>query len=268
MMNILDLVLPPSCVACRREGFLICVNCRKDIFANRYFICPLCRRRDVRGRLDKNCRKETGLTRFLGAPLSYEDERVRKIIHVFKYRRVKALADPLAEMLIEFLNGTSNGEDLFRSTQGRKAPRGPRPFSGGDLFNPPIKRTNDSPLKSRKRSSPLLVPIPMNSFKERERGFNQATELAKVLTKYYDLELNTKLLKKIKNTGNQADIKNKEDRIKNIEGAFRCENPKLVENKIVILVDDVYTTGATMRDCARALRKDGAREVWGVTIAR
>lgn len=108
----------------------------------------------------------------------------------------------------------------------------------------------------------------MNSFRERERGFNQAAEIARILARRYNLKLNTALLKKIKNTTNQAGIKKKEDRIKNIEGAFRCKNPKLVENKIVILVDDVYTTGATMRDCARALRASGAKEVWGITMSR
>lgn len=228
MINFIDLILPPSCIACKREGFFICANCRKDIFVNTYFICPACQRRDVYGRLDKECRKKTGLTRFLGAPLLYDDERVRKIIHAFKYQRVKALAEPLAEILIEFL-GCSN-------------------------FTP--------------RSKVLLVSIPMIPFKERERGFNQAAEIVKVLAKHYILEVNTKLLQKIKNTSNQADVKNKDDRIKNIKGAFACKNPEFARGKIIILVDDVYTSGATMRDCARALRAGGAREVWGITVAK
>ncbi len=242
--KLLDIILPPLCIPCKKEGSFICANCRLGIFTNKYFICPICQRRDVYGRLDKKCRKETGLTRFLGAPLLYSDQRVRKIIHAFKYQRVKALAEPLAEILIEFLNVTNKGEDLFRSTQGVD--------------------------KSRKRSSPLFVPIPMIGFKERERGFNQATEIAKPLAKYYGLELNTKLLKKIKNTSNQADIKDKEDRMKNIENAFRYVDPDVASrrDKMIILVDDVYTTGATMRDCARALRAAGVREVWGMTVAR
>ena len=256
MINFLDLVLPPCCVVCKLEGIFICANCAKDIAANRYFTCPVCQRRDIHGRLDKKCREVTGLTRFLGAPLLYEDERVRKVIHAFKYRRVMALAEPLAKILIEFLNMASNGRDLFRDFK-----RESSILKIGRLKGSP-------PCVERKRSLPLLAPIPMNSFKERERGFNQATEIAEILAEHYNMELNAKLLKKIKLTGNQADVKNKEDRIKNIENAFRCENPEFARSKIVILVDDVYTTGATMRDCARALRAAGAREVWGVTLAR
>lgn len=73
---------------------------------------------------------------------------------------------------------------------------------------------------------------------------------------------------KHKNTSKQADIKDKLDRIKNISGAFKCISPELVNRKIVILIDDVYTSGATIHECARVLRSSGAREVWGMTVAR
>lgn len=241
LTKLVDIILPPICLGClakedKVEEFFVCAKCRESIYENKYFICPVCKRRDVYGRLDQNCRKETGLTRFFGTPLYYDDERVRKIIHAFKYQRVKALAKPLAEILIEFLNSNS-ACNIFR----------------------------------RVSNSAVIVPIPLNSFKERERGFNQAAEIGKLVATHFNLRFEERLLRKIKNTTNQADIKNKEARIKNIAHAFVChlnDSTKKLASKKVILVDDVYTSGATMKDCARALRKAGAREVWGVTLAR
>lgn len=227
MKTLLDILLPPLCAACKHEGFFICANCRNLLITQSYFVCPVCERRDPEGRLDQTCRKETGLTRFLGAPLSYKDERVRKIIHAFKYQHATALTEPLAKIMIEFLQ--------------------PAPWRARQV---------------------VLAPIPMANFKERERGFNQAAEIAKLVAAHYKLGFQERLLVKIKNTGNQAGIKNKEVRIKNVERAFTCAEPDIVRGRIVILLDDVYTTGSTMRECARVLRKAGAREVWGMTVAR
>lgn len=209
----------------------ICPQCKQTLTEYRYFVCPICKRRDPFGRLDKNCRKETGLTRFLGAPLSYKDEPVRKIIQAFKYQRVKALAEPLAEILIEFLSRNN-----FR------------------------KIAETLPV--------ILAPVPLNNFKERERGFNQAAEIGKLIAQYCSLNFEEHLLLKTKNTSNQADIKNREERTKNVAGAFSLREPELAKGKIVILIDDVYTSGATMHECAKVLRKAEAKEVWGMTVAK
>lgn len=233
--SFLNVLLPPLCAGCRKEsslptagGFFICDTCKDSIDIQNYFTCPACKRRDPQGRLDRKCRSEAGLTRFLGTPLSYENERVRKIIHAFKYQHARALAEPLAEIMVRFL------------------------MSSPDVH----------------RGRTILTPIPMVNFKERERDFNQAAEIAKLVAAHYKLNLQERLLLKVKNTSNQADIKNKESRIRNLEGAFACVEPDAVRGKIVVLVDDVYTTGSTMRECARVLRKAGAREVWGMAVAR
>ena len=60
----------------------------------------------------------------------------------------------------------------------------------------------------------------------------------------------------------------REEREKNIKGVFSVENKELIGNKKILLVDDVYTTGSTMEECARVLKKAGAREVWGIAVAR
>jgi len=72
--------------------------------------------------------------------------------------------------------------------------------------------------------------------------------------------------KKIKPTPAQVELK-KEEREKNIKGAFFCQKPEIVKNRKILLVDDVFTTGATLEEAGRALRRAGASEVWGVVAA-
>jgi len=232
-MILLDIFLPKTCFSCKREGFFICPNCRETIEEYNYFICPVCKRRDVQGRLDQTCREATGLTRFFGAPLPYANETVRKTIHAFKYQHARDIAEALAQILIEFLEKNTFGECL---------------------------------PKNRQRV--LLVPVPLSNFRERERGFNQATEIAKYVSAYYNIEIAERILTKLKNTEPQADMKNEEGRAANIAGVFSIKNRRAIERKVILLIDDVYTSGATMKECAKVLRQSGASEVWGITVAR
>ena len=114
----------------------------------------------------------------------------------------------------------------------------------------------------------MLVPVPLYDFRARERGFNQAAEIARKISTYYDIEIVEKNLIKQKNTPLQAQMKGEEARKKNIENAFVSKNPQAFGGKIVLLVDDVYTTGATMRECAKVCKNAGVREVSGMTVAR
>lgn len=231
--TLLNILLPPLCVGCKKEGAFICGACRSKIQEYNYFICPICKKRTLDGRLDSSCRKESGLTRFFGAPLPYDNEVVKNLIHAFKYKRVKSLAEPLGKILIEFLD----------------------------------KNQISDYIKKYERTL-VFVPVPLYPCRERDRGFNQSFEIAKRMSQHYQIPLLSSALRKQKNTHPQADIKDKEKRALNIAGAFSCSNPELVQKKIVILIDDVYTSGSTMRECARVLRSAGVRQVWGITVAR
>jgi len=236
--TLLDILLPRACLGCKSEGSFLCANCRETIKEYNYFVCPICKRRDVYGRLDLDCREKSGLTRYFGAPLPYRSELVRKLIHNFKYNYAKDIASPLTLILIEFLNKNKFPE-----------------------------------LISKYKKRALLIPVPMYDFRERERGFNQAAEIARIISEYYSISMSPsgeleQALIKHKNTSKQADIKEKLDRVKNISGAFKCIRPEFIDNKIIILIDDVYTSGATIHECARVLRSSGASEVWGMTVAR
>lgn len=115
--------------------------------------------------------------------------------------------------------------------------------------------------------SGVVTSVPMWKTKEKERGFNQAELLAKLLAKQHKIPFLV-MLERGRETKPMFGL-NKQDRRENVKGAFRI-NPKLEirNSKHVVLVDDVWTTGATMRECARALKNGGVKEVWGVTIAR
>jgi len=113
----------------------------------------------------------------------------------------------------------------------------------------------------------LLIPIPLEKRKLKWRGFNQAEELGKELSKFFKIPLINDVLIKIKETLPQVELA-AEAREENIKGVFICQHPELVRGRKILLVDDVYTTGATMEECARVLRKTGAKEIIGIVIAR
>ena len=110
----------------------------------------------------------------------------------------------------------------------------------------------------------VLVPVPLHWYKERERGFNQAKEIAKIISKILDLPVDDKIIAKKSLTKNQADIK-MEERFANLSGAFKIlKSPP----KNIILVDDVFTTGSTIKEIAFVLRSVGAENIQAITFAR
>jgi competence protein ComFC len=116
--------------------------------------------------------------------------------------------------------------------------------------------------------SPILVPIPLSKERKRKRGFNQAEILCKEIMKIDQekyLTLDTEALIKPKETRHQAHAKNKAERQKNLLGTFAAT--KGLENRNVILIDDVATTGATLLEARKVLKEAGARKVIAFTIA-
>lgn len=110
----------------------------------------------------------------------------------------------------------------------------------------------------------LVVPVPLYPKRARERGYNQAEILAQIITKKYKVPFSSDLFR-IKNTAQQAKLE-REERQKNMFTAFAWRGEKITGS--VLLVDDVFTTGATMEACARVLVAHGAIEVRGFVLAR
>lgn len=113
----------------------------------------------------------------------------------------------------------------------------------------------------------LLIPVPLTKKRLRERGFNQAEEIAKELSSFWKIPLANDILFKIKETLPQVGL-SKEEREKNVKGVFATRSGNLIKDKTILLLDDVFTTGATLEEAARVLKGAGAREVWAVTVAR
>lgn len=113
----------------------------------------------------------------------------------------------------------------------------------------------------------LIIPVPLHIKRLRQRGFNQSLILARALAKKWQIPVNFSLLKRHKFTETQTGL-HKAERNKNIKGAFEVGDKKIIAGKNVILVDDVYTTGATINECARILTKAGAKKVAVLTLAR
>lgn len=119
------------------------------------------------------------------------------------------------------------------------------------------------------KKQPVLVPIPLSQKRLRKRGYNQAQLLARALGKKFNLEIQP-LLKRVKETKPQYGLK-REERQENMKGAFALNDEGLRINDkkgVTILVDDVLTTGSTMLEAAKVLKKNGVKEVWGVALAK
>lgn len=227
---ILDIIFPKYCINCGKEGGYLCPDCFSliDIFEQQY--CPFCFPPKIvfEGKTCISCKKFKKLNGLYCAA-SYDSFIVKKLINQFKYGpHIKELSKPLASLIINHLMNL-NKLSTFNN------------FS--------------------------LIPVPLHKKKLRQRGFNQAQELAKELSETLKIPIINNVLIKIKQTPAQMELK-KEEREKNIRGVFSCQKPDLIRDKKILLVDDVLTTGSTMEECTRALKGAGAKEVWGIVAAR
>lgn len=232
---LLDLTFPKFCLGCEKEGTYLCTDCIHllEISENNYCLCQKPFRLppnpdSINGKC-KNC-QDKKLSGLYFA-LSYKNKLAQKLIRSFKYEPyIKDLAKTLASLLIEhFIKTNKNTEKIWENS--------------------------------------VLIPIPLDKNKLKIRGYNQSEELAKELGKIIKIPIENDILMKNKSTKPQMELK-KEEREKNLQNVFEVKNFARVANKKIFLVDDVYTTGSTMQECARILKNSGAKQVWGITLAR
>lgn len=113
----------------------------------------------------------------------------------------------------------------------------------------------------------LILPVPLHKKRLRQRGFNQAILLGEILSKQWHLPLERNLLQRIRYTKPQVTLSAVERRT-NVNGAFAVKNSVPLSGKKIVLLDDVFTTGSTLNECAKALKSAGAIEVHCITVAR
>jgi len=117
---------------------------------------------------------------------------------------------------------------------------------------------------------PILIPVPLSKEKLEKRGYNQTEILVRQITLLdQGKNLNSELgaIIKIKDTPEQSSLKTKAQRLKNLKGCFKVVSPEKIKNRNIIIVDDVITTGATIKEIRKILKKAGARKIKALVVA-
>ena len=160
---------------------------------------------------------------------------LKDAIHLLKYNGKAALAEPLGRMLAESLAA-------------------------------------ETPLMAQRPENvpafDAVVPVPLHPARQRERGFNQAERLARVVAREKNWLLDANGLRRIRRTAPQARMNSAAERAANIREAFVARSPLHFENQSVLLVDDVLTTMSTVREAAGAMRNAGAIRIGVIALAR
>ncbi len=114
----------------------------------------------------------------------------------------------------------------------------------------------------------LVVPVPLYLGRLKSREYNQSVILGKALAKYLGVSFDQFLLRRVRDTKPQFEVGGERERLSNVRGAFVVVQPDKIVRRRVLLIDDVFTTGATVSECARVLKKSGAKKIEVITLMR
>ncbi len=112
-----------------------------------------------------------------------------------------------------------------------------------------------------------IIPVPISKKRNKERGYNQSMLIAEEIANKTNLELVNNCLIKTKNIIEQSKL-NKEDRLQNIQGVYSLQNERLITNKKILLVDDIYTTGSTVNECCKILQQANPKTIGVLVLAK
>lgn len=230
---VFDLIFPKECVGCGQEGGWLCADCFKKLEFSPEQYCFSCKINNNSGEFCFNCRHVYYLDGVIIAG-NYDNKNLNKLIKMFKYHFIKDISAILGNYLTNFL------QSYFNNAANQK-----------------------SKIMNHKS---IIIPVPLHRRRRHWRGFNQAEEIAKVVAQNWQRKINSKDLVRTKHKKAQAKL-NEEQRLKNIKDCFVWQGDNLAGTN-VILIDDVATTGATLNECAKILKKNGASQVWGLVVAK
>lgn len=234
MNLLLDILFPKKCIGCKKEGSYYCQDCISNILQT-HLVCPLCEDLAVGGQTHPLCRKRFGLDGLWS--LGIYQGPLRIVIQKLKYEPslVREFASILVDITLEY----------WAKYQ---------PF----IFDL---------IKKDKGIGWAVVPVPLHWFKENKRGFNQSALIGQLLSKKLGLDY-CNGLKRVRYTRPQVKLRYLQ-RKENIKDAFevtKSYTPTI--SPYVLLIDDVWTTGSTLKECCYILKKAGAKKVWALTLAR
>lgn len=112
-----------------------------------------------------------------------------------------------------------------------------------------------------------IIPVPISKKRNKERGYNQSMLIVEEIANKTNLELVNNCLIKTKNIIEQSKL-NKEDRQQNIQGVYSLQNERLITNKKILLVDDIYTTGSTVNECCKILQQANPKTIGVLVLAK
>jgi ComF family protein len=253
--SLFSVIFPSDCRLCGEpllniSRLPVCPNCVAGVVPARGKMCSVCGERVLSSyaETDPDGLRRCPVCRRVDRPFeravaygSYEGG-LRELIHLLKYNGVRPAAKVLGRMLAEALTALDPEFEQAMLERG--------------LYD---------------QQAILVIPVPLYKSKRRQREFNQAELIAQAALKSYPvrdrLELAADLLQRTRDTHSQIGLTSHQRR-ENLRGAFAVMRAAEVTGRDVLLVDDVYTTGTTATECARILRRAGARQVWVATVAR
>jgi ComF family protein len=241
MNLILDLLFPKKCVGCKKIGTYFCSDCIAEI-KQTDLVCPKCERPSIGGVTHPVCRRKFGLDGLWSLGI-YQDP-LKKAIQKLKYKRIQEFSQILVDITLEYWA----------------------------LYQPFVL----DQIKKDQARDWIVIPVPLYWTRQNDRGFNQSSLVGKLLADKLGLEY-SEVLKRTRHTKQQVGLRGGA-RHQNIKNAFainsnldiqsRFSRPFGSQNDKVLLVDDVWTTGSTLRECCYILKRNGAKQVWAVTLAR
>jgi len=237
--DVAAVLLPSDCRICNRtltrlSRIPVCNACLNSLAPSDVVACAVCG--EAVGYYSAGsellcgvCRRTHPRFDFAVSFGSYDGE-LRRLVHLLKYEQLRPAANVLGAKL-----ATALGRSKFEGDQ-----------------------------------ATLMIPVPLHPRKRRQRGFNQSELIARAAVRDLDrsrFELHTGNLRRARATSSQTGLTSHQRR-ENVRGAFVVTTPARVKDRSVVIVDDVYTTGTTLNECARVLRAAGARQIAVATVAR
>ena len=227
--TLLNTLFPAFCVGCGKEGKYVCEKCYVFV-GESALICPRCDESSFSGERHSQCTTSYGLD---GLANVWEYEGIaKKVLGTIKYGGITHAVGELVQSSFQLMIADKARFGAF--------------------------------LQFLLGSRQAITYVPMFLQKEKKRGFNQAKLIAQVVGKITGRKV-LQLLTKIKDTSSQTEL-DKKERAENVKDSFAVLHTGGTLS--VVLVDDIWTTGATMKECCRALKRAGAKEVWGFTLSR
>lgn len=226
-----DIIAPKKCYSCNKEWHFLCNECYNKLH-NFDEICYVCKSYSENYKIHENCKKWVYFDNIL-VLTHYKNKVIKKLITDSKFHHKKDILEDFSEYLWELLTEHINNEYWIMNIE--------------DF---------------------IIIPTPMYFLKKFTRWYNQSEILARYISKITWINYQKNIIKKSKNTKQQSTL-SKEERLKNLENAFKIKNKYLdkIDNKIIIIVDDVISTWTTLNQISKILKNNWAQKVIWLCIA-